>query len=223
MRLANQTIKPHCTPVEPAEQKLSAVQVRSAVGLKFESQLKLNPALFYLGEGFGGVRSATGLLGGAGLHLGAPIVLSPNVSLRPFLPLLPMTNQTTAQTTSQTGVQKGVSPESPSALVKATQVITLMDALRGPAEQLAKTHPAFDDPLDILGVIVATPRIWNAVLKPGAKNKTEIFLAGAQAGLSIAKVASDYIPGMHHAKDAIVWTGVLLKLGDQVHAVIHKP
>jgi hypothetical protein len=37
------------------------------------------------------------------------------------------------------------------------------------------------------------------------------FFAVGQAGVWMAKVASDFIPGMQSAKPVLVWTGVILK------------
>jgi hypothetical protein len=90
-------------------------------------------------------------------------------------------------------------------------------------EELAKTRPGLDTPLDFLGVVIATPQMWNAMTKTGPKNKTEVFFAAGQATVSIAKAAADFIPGLHHAKHAIVWTGIILKAGEQLHAIIQKP
>jgi len=116
-----------------------------------------------------------------------------------------------------------VSVKIPSSVTKATQVASLLDAFRGPVEQLAKTHPRLDTPLDFLGVVVATPQMWNALTSPGSKNKGEVFFAVGQAAVCLAKVVSDLVPGLQHAKPALMWTGVIMKTGEQVYAVIHKP
>jgi hypothetical protein len=75
----------------------------------------------------------------------------------------------------------------------------------------------------MLGLVVAPPTVWNAIMKPGPKDNIEIFFTVGQAGVWVAKAAADFIPGMQHAKPALMWTGVILKAGEQVYAAIHKP
>jgi hypothetical protein len=96
-------------------------------------------------------------------------------------------------------------------------VASLLEACRGPLEQWAKTHSALDAQLHILGVVVATPQLWNAMITPGPKNKFEMILAVGQAGVWMAKVAADFIPGLQSAKPALVWTGVILKVGGNIY------
>jgi hypothetical protein len=98
-----------------------------------------------------------------------------------------------------------------------------LEAARGPLEELAKTHSGLDTPLDILGFVAATPQAWNAMVKPGPKDKTEVILSSAQVAVWIGKVGADLL-GLPHARHALTWTGVILKAGEQIRAVIiHKP
>jgi hypothetical protein len=160
-------------PTQPLEYKLEAVKVRPAVGVKLEDYLKENPSPIL----FAGPLSRAAA--NAGFKPGAPLTLGPNFKFRPFVAL-------SGAAAAPTPGPAAKSPTTPSSIAKAAQVVSLLDACRGPFDELAKTHPGLDAPLDFLGVVVASPQVWNAMIKPGPKDKVEVFLAVSQAGVWIA-------------------------------------
>jgi hypothetical protein len=197
-------------PGVPAEYALEAARVRAPVAANLERYMKQNPQHVLMGG------SLTRAALAAGWTPAAPVTLGSNLKFRP-VPASSIGSLVRGQETAS------ALPAVPDAIAKASQVAGLLEACRGPMEEFAKTHTSLDTPLDVLGLITATPQVWNAMIQPGAKNRTELFLAGAQAAVWAAKVAADFIPGMHSAKPALTWTGVVLKAGEQVHAVIVKP
>ena len=149
----------------------------------------------------------------AGWLTGKPLTLGSNFTFRPITAAPPSVAHPAAR----------AMPAIPQVVAKTAQVASLVDACRAPMEEFAKTHSSFDTSLDVLGLVTATPQMWNAILQPGPKKRAELVLAGAQVGVWAAKVAADFVPGMHAAKPALMWTGVLLQAGEQVHAIIVKP
>lgn len=111
----------------------------------------------------------------------------------------------------------------PSSFVKVTQAVSLLDAFRELGEEVAKTHPGLDTPLDCVGFVVASPQTWNAMTTPSTKNRFEIFFAVGKTIVAFFKILADFIPGLTHAKPVVVWSGVIMKFGEQCYAVINKP
>jgi hypothetical protein len=219
---------PTITPVASPKPKMEAVPLSSAVGGVLEDYLRRNPSQILLGGSLGLAAAKAGVTQGEPLMLGAKL----NLHAFPYA-------FGAAGLMAGAGAQPGAVPTlTPAAalglqpvplpgskvpsIVTVAKAASLVDAMRGPVEELAKTHPALDTPLDILGVVVASPQVWNALTKAGPKNKVELFFATAQATVSIAKVAADFVPVLQHAKPALVWTGLILKTGDQIHAIIEK-
>ena len=197
-------------PTQPLNYKLEPVTLRSTISLKLQDGLRQTPSQLLIAGPLS--RAAAN----AGFKLGTPLTFAPGLKLRPFatLPAAPV---------GLISGRRAAPAAIPASIAKTAQVASLLEASRGPIEEWAKTHSGFDTSLDVLGVVVATPQLWNAMIKPGPKNKLEMFFAFGQAGVWMAKVAADFIPGLHSAKPALVWTGVILKAGEQVHAIIYKP
>lgn len=231
MRLS-EGIKPYVPATKPAAKdgtagsieavKVEAVTVRPEVSVKIGDYLNQHSTQLLVSGSLGLTGFGTGLPGSTlgGLSPFASLSLGPKLNLQPYSALASLHPPVSSAPVLNSGARAATLS---SGVVKTAEVVSLMEAFRGPIEELAKTHAALDTPLDVLGFVVATPQIWKAMTKPGAKNKTEIFLAGAQAGVWAAKVASDFVPLLQHAKPALVWTGVLLRSGEQVHAILHKP
>jgi hypothetical protein len=181
---------------------LEAPKIRAPIAVKLEDYLKQNPSqLLYAGP-------ISRAAASAGFKPGAPISFGSNLKLRP-------TGLMSSVTASPAAI--------PSSVAKAAEVASLLEAVRGPLEEFAKTHSALDTPLDILGFVAATPQAWNTMIKPGPKDKIEIILSSAQAAIWLGKIGADVL-GLPHAKHTLTWTGVILKMGEQVRAVIvHKP
>lgn len=193
------------TDVKPAttmriEYRLEALKIRAPIAVKLEDYLKQNPSQFLYS---GPISRAAA---SAGFRPGAPISFGQDLKLRPAGPIA-------------TDIAK--STEIPSPVAKAAQVASLMEAARGPLQEWAKTHSGFDTSLDVIGFFTTTPQAWNAMVKPGKKDKFELTFTTAQVAVSIGKVGADLF-GMPHAKHALVWTGAILKMGEQIRAVIIK-
>jgi len=198
----------------PSDYKLDAVKVLPTIGVKLADYLDQNRSQLFFAGSLGQAAA------NAGFKLAKPLPLGASLNLHTF-PVSsaavggPIFGSTSESATVPSSVIK-------SSIAKPAQVASLLDAFRGPVEELAKTHPGLESPLDILGFVVATPQVWNAMTRPGPKNKIEICLAGAQTGVLLAKVVADFVPGLQHAKPVLVWTGAILKTGEQVYAVINK-
>src|ERR1700730_2016695 len=123
-------------PIQPLEDKLEAVKVRPTVGVKLEDYLKQNPSQLL----FAGPVSRAAAR--AGSKPGPPLSFGPNLKLRPFPTLSAAVTAPTPGITSALGTI-------PSSITKTTQVMSLLDACRGPIEELAKTRPGLDTPLDV--------------------------------------------------------------------------
>lgn len=209
-------VEPGSPGTPPAEASaaftVEAAKLAPGLGPGLGEYLRLNPAHFLL--------SGAAIQAGLGQRwlAGQPITLGTNLV---FQPMAAPRGETPAASTAP-GEVRAETPMLP-VIARAAQVAGLVDACRGPMEEFAKTHSNLDTSLDVLGLVTATPQMWNALVQPGPKNKAELALVGAQVGVWAAKIASDFVPGMHAVKPALMWTGILLQAGEQVHAIIVKP
>jgi hypothetical protein len=239
--------------IKPEAITLEAIKLPPEVGLKLASYLQQTPAQFLFSGsraqlgGLGSllatdplwnaaIKSATqpaavaaqlessspakdvilaGLRGGANAVRGAAFPVTSGLKLHPLLKL-PITPEAVPNPPS------GLRPI-PSSFVKVTQAVSLLDAFRELGEEIAKTHPGLDTPLDCVGFVVASPQAWNAMTTPGTKNRFEVFFAVGKTIVAFFKILADFIPGLTHAKPVAVWSGVIMKFGEQCYAVINKP
>src|SRR6202008_1697969 len=177
-----------------------------------QDYLKQNPSgLFFAGP-------MSRVAAKAGYPLGAPLTVGSNLKLHPLVSPAAL-----AGPISLPSAAASPSPAIPYSITKTTQAVGLLEAFRGAVEELAKPHPGLDTPLDIVGVLVGSPTLLNAMIKPGPKNKIELGLALGQAAVAIAKVAADFVPGLKHARPALVWMAVFLKVGEQGYVIFAKP
>lgn len=196
-------------PTAPPEYKLEVVALRPDISSRLEDYLRKSPSRFLVGD------ELSRTFYEAGLSLGPRQRFNANLTFRAI------SDAPVFKAAPKSSVGKSVAI--PSSIIKTAQAIELVDALRGPIEELAKSHPGLDTPLDVLGVVVAPVTLWAAIKKPGGKNKFEICLAVADTGVWMAKLVTDLIPGLQHAKPALSMGGVILKTGKGVYAVFHKP
>lgn len=179
-----------------------AKAVSPAVAKLLEKQLRSGSPILVSGP-------ATRLASSAGWKVGASVALGPKLSLRPVLG--------GAGAAPASGVAWR---QAPAGAVRAGE---LAEVLRGPLEELAKTYPGLDGALSVVGMIATTPQAWNTIVKPGPKNKVDAFFAGGQLTVSAVEVASVFVPALHPWKHALAWSGVILKAGEKMYAVVAKP
>ncbi len=179
-----------------------------AIGAQPDSSPKPSPARDVI---LAGLRASANTSRG----LGTPFPVASGLKLHPLLKL-PLATE------AMTAPPSGLRPM-PSSFVKVTQAVSLLDAFRELGEEVAKTHPGLDTPLDCVGFVVASPQAWNAMTTPGRKNRFEVFFAVGKTVVAFFKILADFIPGLTHAKPVVVWSGVIMKFGEQCYAVINKP
>jgi hypothetical protein len=194
-----------------------------AAGAKVEDR-KPTPALDAI---WAGLRAGEGAK--AGFGLGAPLVIGRNLKTygipvsRFAVPPIPEGLISPGPIVGASTKQAKIPVTIPSSVLRATQAVSYLEVFRDPVEEFAKTHPGLDTPLDFVGFVVATPRAWDALLNPGSRSRIEVFLIVGQAVVSLLKALADVIPWLQHAKPVLVWSGVILKGGDQLYAIVNKP
>ena len=235
-------------PPTPDDLKLEAAPVQPTVAAMLADYLKRNPGQVLFQGPMGAVLQTQGWKLGSPLKVGSglsfrPIAGCPAANLRSqpvaARPAPPMTSsvalssdltkylhqgaQATNQAQGPAAAQQPSSGQRPNAGAVLAVTGLAAEALRNPVEELAKVHPGLDSSLSVLGVLVATPRAWEAIQNRATKSKVEILLAESQLAVSVVEALSTFIPPLHSAKPALTWAGVLLKSGDSVYAMCVKP
>lgn len=235
-------------PPSPNDLKLETAPVQPTVAAMLADYLSRNPGQVLFQGPMGAVPQKEGWKLGSPLKVGSglsfrPIAAFPAANLssqhatapastpmtsrvalssdltKYLHPSAPATNQAQGSTPAQ----QPTSRQRPNAGAVLAVTGLAAEALRNPVEELAKAHPGLDSSLSVLGVLVATPRAWEAIQNRATKSKVEILLAESQLAVSVAEALSSFIPPLHSAKPALTWAGVLLKSGDSVYAMCVKP
>lgn len=199
-------------PGSAGDYTFEAVAVRPQLGKQLEKHAGSFGAPFLVSGPMTRVAANAGWKTGAPVLLGAGLKFRPVTSFAGGIPAAPPT----ALTQGAAGAWR----EAPAGLVKTGE---LAEALRGPLEELAKTVPGLDASISVVGFITTTPRAWNAIMKPGPKNKAEVFFAGSQLTVAAVEVAAIFVPALHPWKHALAWSGVILKCGEKFYAILVKP